>query len=980
MGGFKYFVIFFFLIQISFASSFSVTLNPDGNGFYNQWDKGTCPGEKWDCINDEPPLYKITTNTTNLSQTFTFQDYPVGQAFFGNYKYTNDDVITGIIITIEGKGCYTPILRIDGKDAYSYKFCKNQTFSFTRNPLHDGYTATGGYPFTPEDISKLEIGVRADQESELYQISAVVQFWPKRICTETDGGKIYDTKGETLMNGQVVDSDSCIDTNTLHEAYCTNIGSGGSPDYNLAVSVNCPSGCTNGACKPTPQTTCNDTDGGFNPYQPGTTKASIQQLYDFPVETGIFGGSDSCSGYPEGQLQEYTCDQGILKTAFFNCKDCYTEPGVGQHCDSSLTDTCGDGICGFGETASTCPSDCSTGTTCENCDTQCLLQDTVQGEITLPPPIPTTNQTSGTGQLIPLITDTNPQRSPDISGNYVIYTERVDSQYDVFAMNTLTKVITQVTATTATETLLRIDGNHIIYMRTDGNPDIFLYDIQTGTETRLTNDTSYEQKLEISGNLITYQKTIDGQSAIYVQDITTGTIRTLPYQGYNSDAKISGNILAYTSYRGGIPEGGGNVYYWNMDENKEYTVATGPMNQLIVGVNSKNLLYYDINPQTEGTGRFIVYDLATTTKTELPIYNIPTSNAILAENRLIYKDPTGKNVMAYDISTGESTTLSTDIITSHFSGDGNGVVIEKNVDWTNYDIYLYDFTGTVPTGAGSSTGTENASTNDTQPVYSPILIRNSTYLMIPPRFTISGDKVAWIERKSISESGVTRTVYPIYIYDITTGDLNNPVTIDQSTYVTFDYSDDIITWVDKRSGTETIYYYDTTTGIEKTISGATPYPGTASIDKGKIVWQDGRSDMGDIYLYDISTGQQKAIAVAGSLQDHPYINGDKIVWRDFRNNDIAQIYMYDLATSQTRRITDNTDPKGNAAVSGNHVAYLRMYTTSSYRDIWVVDLSTGTETKIRQGGKIQLMPDMDGDKGGLGGQRRHDQRLLPLFT
>ncbi|MDP2672347.1 MAG: hypothetical protein Q8O84_00860, partial [Nanoarchaeota archaeon] len=73
--------------------------------------------------------------------------------------------------------------------------------------------------------------------------SATNQTNATNTCSDSDGGKNYNTRGTINVNGRT-ESDSCRDGGTLYEWFC---GVEGDPAGLLRseTSVNCPNGCSN---------------------------------------------------------------------------------------------------------------------------------------------------------------------------------------------------------------------------------------------------------------------------------------------------------------------------------------------------------------------------------------------------------------------------------------------------------------------------------------------------------------------------------------------------------------------------------------------------------------------------------------------------------------------------------------------------------------------------------------------------------------
>ncbi|MFH1503244.1 MAG: hypothetical protein ABIE36_01145 [Candidatus Diapherotrites archaeon] len=104
--------------------------------------------------------------------------------------------------------------------------------------------------------------------------SGLSDFWNKitgratQTCTDSDEGMNYFIHGTTTdLLGTVSDGCSILDGKTLTEYYC-------SDNSKTRVNYICPNGCQNGACvQVKKETTCTDSDGGYNIMVKGTLYA-----------------------------------------------------------------------------------------------------------------------------------------------------------------------------------------------------------------------------------------------------------------------------------------------------------------------------------------------------------------------------------------------------------------------------------------------------------------------------------------------------------------------------------------------------------------------------------------------------------------------------------------------------------------------------------------------------------------------------------
>jgi hypothetical protein len=123
-------------------------------------------------------------------------------------------------------------------------------------------------------------------------------------CTDSDGGTKANEKG-TATSGNVSQTDSCDDIDTVTEYYCD-------AAEVKSKEIDCSSGkqCVDGACV---EAACSDTDGGSDQYQKGT------------VTKGELTETDEC--YGTTKVTEYYCDDKAIKSSLITC-------GSGYECEN----------------------------------------------------------------------------------------------------------------------------------------------------------------------------------------------------------------------------------------------------------------------------------------------------------------------------------------------------------------------------------------------------------------------------------------------------------------------------------------------------------------------------------------------------------------------------------------------------------------------------------------------------------------------
>jgi len=156
-----------------------------------------------------------------------------------------------------------------------------------------------------------------------------IKLTDDHVCSDTDNGKDYDTKGTVHGKGglgmEPMDyTDRCTNSSSLKEFYCSN---------NWATEINyvCPHGCSEGACKTESPRTCEDSDGGIDYYTKGimttTDDISTGKYYDLCWNDSDVLHEWYCGEDKTAKKKVYTCSNGCSNGACIRESSCYDSDG-----------------------------------------------------------------------------------------------------------------------------------------------------------------------------------------------------------------------------------------------------------------------------------------------------------------------------------------------------------------------------------------------------------------------------------------------------------------------------------------------------------------------------------------------------------------------------------------------------------------------------------------------------------------------------
>jgi beta propeller repeat protein len=176
-----------------------------------------------------------------------------------------------------------------------------------------------------------------------------------------------------------------------------------------------------------------------------------------------------------------------------------------------------------------------------------------------------------------------------------------------------------------------------------------------------------------------------------------------------------------------------------------------------------------------------------------------------------------------------------------------------------------------------------------------------------------------------------------------------------------------IVWQDYSNGDWDIFYYNLTwapgTKPEQIISGREDQKNPA-ISGNYIVYENWSGLRSSIYLYNLSSSTSVRISISDN-DVTPAIDGTNVVWQTLSAEGNKRIILFNFENRDTHQVTqsdaffDQTSPK----ISGNYIVWEDTRIRNPYSDIYLYDLSDGSEqllTTGSPGGKF--MPAMYGSR------------------
>ena len=379
---------------------------------------------------------------------------------------------------------------------------------------------------------------------------------------------------------------------------------------------------------------------------------------------------------------------------------------------------------------------------------------------------------------------------------------------------------------------------------------------------------------------ILFIMTVGNAAADPAQGVET---RIISNEASQESPDISGNRIVWTDNRDGggwdsnqQPDGNWDIYMYDLSTSTETRVTTDESNQVepaiyedrIVWADNRNGGGRDEYGKPDGNWDIYMYDLSTSTETQITSSNSTQWKPSIYGNRIVWEDKRNGNsdVYMYDLSTSTETR-----ITTGESNQNDPAISGNRIVWSDdrnegLDIYMYDL----------STSTETRITSDSGASKKPDIYND---LIVYEDEDITGLYV--INMYSLSTS--TETL-------IASGRTADP-----------EIQGNRIVWMDGRnyedSNTE-IYMYDPSTSTETQVTTDNSLQGKPAIYGDRIVWEDWRNGNHDIYMFTISgEGPEQPVAdfisnVTGGYAPLPVLFTDlsqKAIRRswDFNNDGIS---------------------------------------------------------------------------------------------
>lgn len=202
------------------------------------------------------------------------------------------------------------------------------------------------------------------------------------------------------------------------------------------------------------------------------------------------------------------------------------------------------------------------------------------------------------------------QYYPDISGDTIVYRDRPDGTYNLFAYDIPSAASTQVSDASSTPTNYAIDGTLVVWMELVGSvQQVFYRDINTGDPAELVSESDYNQWYPaVSGNVIIWEEdrgTGTGKD-LYGFDVSRpgdGDFPVCVIAGEQNRPDVSGNLVVWQDETKGVDD----YDIWGMDltTGGPFPIATDTQNDQNPTVSGRIVVWQRDNSDSDIVGAMI---------------------------------------------------------------------------------------------------------------------------------------------------------------------------------------------------------------------------------------------------------------------------------------------------------------------------------------------------------------------------------------
>ncbi len=232
---------------------------------------------------------------------------------------------------------------------------------------------------------------------------------------------------------------------------------------------------------------------------------------------------------------------------------------------------------------------------------------------------------TSTGEQKTIVKREGNQYRPDISGEFIVWQDKIHGIWDIYALNLTSGVVFPVSVSGSRKTAPRISGDRVVFVdEQSGDPDIRMVNLSSGKDTMICTATDVQWQPVIDGDWIVWEDWQDGAASrgdIIGYHVPSGREMKVsdssPGRGDWFPDISSGWVVWQSDQKGDF-----DIYAKNLTTGESIQVTTDPARQWMPKISGTDIVWID-----ERNGPWDIYGFNLTTRQEFAVARNPDQDA-----------------------------------------------------------------------------------------------------------------------------------------------------------------------------------------------------------------------------------------------------------------------------------------------------------------------------------------------------------------
>lgn len=308
-------------------------------------------------------------------------------------------------------------------------------------------------------------------------------------------------------------------------------------------------------------------------------------------------------------------------------------------------------------------------------------------------------------QVAQITTNTKDQMDPAVYGNYVVWEDDRNGNWDIYGLNLVTLEEIQITTHVSNQYDPALHNDTVVWMdERNGNNDIYGFNLSALEEFQITTDASSQINPAIYSDTVVWQDYRNGNWDVYGFNLSTlEEFQITTSESNQVNPVIYSDTVVWQDYR----NGNWDIYGFNLGAQEEFQITTNTKDQINAAIYSDTIVWQD---DRNGNDDIYTYSLLTGQELQITTNVSNQMNAAVYNNTLVWEDDRNGNynIYQYNLLTSEEIHIDpTPVLQRNPAVHEDMIVWEDNRNG-NSDIYGYNLptiTFTVTVVVSDSNGT-----------------------------------------------------------------------------------------------------------------------------------------------------------------------------------------------------------------------------------------------------------------------------------